>query len=195
MAKQNYKQDFYALKAKKEGYSARSVYKLQEIHTKHLDLQNISNVLDLGAAPGSWTQYLQKHLSKSAHIFSVDIVPLKIQLNPFPKVTQIQADFTDPTHIEKIVALGPFDLIISDAAPLTTGNRGLDTAKSEQLVETIIHIAKKSLIQNSCLVTKIFQGQGCSSLLRELRTIYSKVSCFRPKAVKPSSFETYIICR
>lgn len=195
MSKTTYTHDYYAKKAKSEGFVARSVYKLHEIHNKYLSLNTARNILDLGAAPGSWSQYLQKHISQNAQIIAVDLQPLSAVLKPSPKITQIQADFTEPDIIEQLISLGPYDLVLSDAAPSTTGNRSTDTALSEQLVETIAYIAQKSLNPNGYMVAKIFQGQGMTTLLKELRSHYSKVSCMKPKAVRPASFETYLICR
>ena len=190
-----YKQDFYAQKAKREGYSARSVYKLEEIHKKHLPhLHKAKKILDIGAAPGSWTQYLQKHIDAQGEIITVDLSPLHIKFGEFPTTTHIQADITDPEVMESLIKSGPYDFVLSDAAPLTTGNRSVDTARSEALVEITAYIATHSLKDGGAMIAKLFQGAGASALIKELKQTYKKVLCFRPKAVKPSSFEAYIIC-
>ena len=190
-----YKNDYYTQKAKKEGYAARSVYKLQEIHTKYLSLNKASHILDLGSAPGSWTQYLQKHIPLTAKITSVDLQELSAKIKDAPRVEQIQADFTDGAIIESLIAKGPFSYIVSDAAPLTTGNRSVDTARSELLIETIAYIAEQSLAPQGIMVAKVFQGSGMSALTKQLQAHFSKVACFKPKAVRSNSFETYFICR
>lgn len=190
-----YKQDFYAQKAKREGYAARSVYKLEEIHKKYLPhLHRAKKILDIGAAPGSWAQYLQKHIDPQGEIITVDIAPLHIQFQSMPTLTHIQADITDTAIIDTLIEYAPYDFIVSDAAPLTTGNRSIDTARSEALVEVVAYIAMHSLMAGGTMVAKFFQGGGAATLIKTQRKNFSSVSCFRPKAVKPSSFESYIIC-
>ncbi len=198
----NYTSDYYAQKAKNEHYNARSVYKLKEIDKKFLSLKKHSftqkniRVLDLGAAPGSWTQYLLNTLHNSSHIVSVDITP--IQLHTTKKhatLHTITGDFTTTHIISHIEKLGPYNYIISDAAPSTTGNKTLDTTASEFLVESAFEISKQFLCKNGIFVAKIFQGAGLPMLLKEINTVFKKTTRFKPHSARSRSFELYLICR
>jgi len=187
------KADSYTQRAHKEGYPARSVYKLEEINAAHKLIKPGDSVLDVGAAPGSWTLYTDRKLIKgNGKIVSVDLNPLR--LDPLP--TTVKAFVGDAFSKEtrkRLIDEGPYDCIISDAAPMTTGNRTVDTSRSEYLAEQVIELAKEQLKQNGNLVLKIFQGGGQEAVLREMRAIFSKAKPFKPKACRDDSFEIYLV--
>ncbi|MFC2821740.1 MAG: SAM-dependent methyltransferase [Sphaerochaeta sp.] len=185
--------DSYTQRAHREGYPARSVYKLEEIQQANGIIKPGDTVLDVGAAPGSWTLYTHRTLLKgNGRIVSVDINPLSINPIP-PTVTAYVGDAFSKEIREKLTAQGPFDAIISDAAPMTTGNRTVDTSRSELLAEQVLFLAEEQLKQHGNLVIKIFQGGGQQLLLIKMRTIFKKAKTLKPKACRNDSFETYLI--
>jgi 23S rRNA (uridine2552-2'-O)-methyltransferase len=190
-AKGRRRQDHLARKAQAEGYRARSVYKLEELNAKFGLLRGRSGgataqrVLDLGAAPGSWTQYV---VARGASVLAVDIQEMIV-----PGAECWLADFTDGETIERIAAEGPFDLVLSDAAPATSGNRLVDTSRSEALVESIIANLDRWLHSGGSCAFKIFQGGGEQHLLAEMRRDFERAALHRPKAVRSESFESYLV--
>ena len=178
------KADFYTQRAHKEGYPARSVYKLEEINSTSRLIKPGDTVLDVGAAPGSWTLYTHRVLLKErGKIVSVDLNPLSLDPIP-PTVTALVGDAFSKEIRARLVEEGPYDAIISDAAPMTTGNRIVDTSRSEYLAEQVVMLAE---------VIKIFQGGGEQEVLRKMRTIFAKAKAFKPKASRDDSFEIFLI--
>lgn len=185
--------DSYTQRAHKEGYPARSVYKLEEIQKNFSIIRQNDTVLDVGAAPGSWTLYTHRELLKGkGTIISVDLNPLS--LNPVPPtVTSYVGDAFSPAIRQKLVSHGPFDAIISDAAPMTTGNRSVDTSRSEWLAENVVRLAAEHLKPHGNLVIKIYQGGGEAEILKQMRTLFAKAKPFKPKACRSDSFELFLI--
>ncbi|MCR5761251.1 MAG: RlmE family RNA methyltransferase [Sphaerochaetaceae bacterium] len=185
--------DSYTQRAHREGYPARSVYKLEEIQQQNNIVKPGDTVLDVGAAPGSWTLYTHRMLLKgNGTIVAVDLNPLR--LNPVPPtVIEYTGDAFSPEIREKLISHGPFDAIISDAAPMTTGNRTVDTSRSEWLAEQVLYLAEEHLKVHGNLVIKIFQGGGQQELLIRMRQIFTKAKTLKPKACRNDSFETYLI--
>ena len=182
------KADFYTQKAHREGYPARSVYKLEEINSAHRLIKPGDSVLDVGAAPGSWTLYTHRELIKGkGKIVSVDLNPLSLDPVP-PTVTEFTGDAFSKEIRAKLVEEGPYDAIISDAAPMTTGNRIVDTSRSEYLAEQVVYLAEEQLKTHGNMVIKIFQGGGEQEILKKMRTIFSKAKAFKPKASRDDSF-------
>ncbi len=185
--------DSYTKRAHKEGYPARSVYKLEEIQKNSKIIQPGDNVLDVGAAPGSWTLYTHRELLKGkGQIIAVDLNPLNLDPIP-PTVTAFVGDAFSKEIRTLLVEHGPYDAIISDVAPMTMGNRAVDTARSEYLTEQVIYLAKEHLKEHGNLVVKIFQGGGEVEIIKEMRTFFTKVKPFKPKACRDDSFEIYLI--
>ncbi|MBN2860517.1 MAG: RlmE family RNA methyltransferase [Sphaerochaetaceae bacterium] len=185
--------DSYTLRARKEGYPARSVYKLEEIQKQHNIIRKGNRVLDVGAAPGSWTLYVQRTILKeTGRIVAVDLNPLNINPVPF-NVKSLTGDAFSPEIREQLIAEGPYDAIISDAAPMTTGNRSVDTARSEYLAEQVYALAMDHLKEHGNLVIKIFQGGGEQELLQQMRKAFVKAKGFKPKASRSDSFELFLI--
>ena len=187
------KADSYTLRARKEGYPARSVYKLEEINASHHLIKPGDSVLDVGAAPGSWTLFTHRELLKgNGRIVSIDLNPLN--LNPVPPtVTAIVGDAFSRENRQKLIELGPYDTIISDAAPMTTGNRTVDTTRSEWLAEQVVLLAGEQLKEHGNLVIKIFQGGGQTEILKMMREMFQKAKPFKPKACRDDSFEIYLV--
>lgn len=185
--------DSYTKRAHKEGYPARSVYKLEELQQHFTLVKSGDAVLDVGAAPGSWTLYTHRNLIKGkGKIIAVDLNHLN--LNPIPStVTAYVGDAFSKEIRETLVAQGPYDAIISDAAPMTMGNRSVDTARSENLAEQVIYLAKDHLKPHGNLVVKVFQGGGQVELLQLMRTLFAKVKPYKPKACRDDSFEIYLV--
>ena len=187
------KADSYTQRAHKEGYPARSVYKLEEINKTHRLIKPGDKILDVGAAPGSWTLFTHRELIKGkGSIVAVDLNPLNLDPVP-PTVTSFVGDAFSKEIREKLVELGPYDSIISDAAPMTTGNRTVDTTRSEYLAEEVVRLASEQLKVHGNLVLKIFQGGGQETVLRTMREQYAKAKAFKPKACRDDSFEIYLI--
>ena len=226
------KADFWAQKAKKEGFPARSVYKLKELDEKFKLLppatsassavaassvacgsqSALFNVLDLGAAPGSWSLYLIKKLSLRLKLTACDLKELEFEKSALPKKAEssgsgsgavehcngqflaITGDFTLPEIQLKIKERAPFSLILSDAAPSTSGNRLVDTQKSLSLNEQVLNYAETMLEAGGACVFKLFQGGDVNVLFKKARGLFKKVKTFKPSACRSNSFETYLVC-
>ncbi|HTX72132.1 MAG TPA: RlmE family RNA methyltransferase [Rectinemataceae bacterium] len=186
------KPDFWAQKARREGYPARSVYKLQEIDKKFTLVKPGMRILDIGAAPGSWSLWLLKRLAGSGSLVAVDLQPLGIDLgqNGF---SFYQGDIHDESLRSNLAAQGPYNLVLSDAAPATTGNRVVDQGGSEAIVEAVIGCAEEMLAPGGAVVAKIFQGGAEAALLKRLRSRFSAARGFKPEACRAESFETYLV--
>ena len=198
------KPDFWALKARKEGYPARSVYKLEEIVAKFGLIRkgagtaggsgaaSAQRILDIGAAPGSWSLWILRILAGSGRLVAVDIQDLGIA----PKTDNfsfIKGSILDETIRSRLREAGPYSLVVSDAAPSTTGNRIVDQARSEELVESVMGLAIEVLAPGGSLVMKIFQGGEEKRLITELKTRFGQARGFKPEACRAESFETYIV--
>lgn len=193
MAANNYeKPDFWSRKAFSEGYPARSVYKLKEINEKFGILKKNYRVLDLGAAPGSWTVFVLRALAGTGHITSVDLNPLSKNVTG-DNLVFIQGDLYDEDVLRRAQKLGPYDVVICDAAPPTTGNRTVDTARSAGLVELAVFYARTMLKEGGNFAVKIFQGGDQQKLLQQMREIFVSARGFKPEACRSESFETYLI--
>ena len=186
------KPDFWSQKAFKEGYPARSVYKLQEMDQKFGLLKKNSTVLDLGSAPGSWTTWLLRNIGEGGTVVSVDLNPLDKSVRG-GQLTFLQGDLLSEEIRQAVSQNGPYDLVVCDAAPLTTGNRVVDTARSHALVEMAIWYAQTMLKSGGSFCVKIFQSGTQQKDLQKLRDIFTTAKGFKPEACRASSFETYLI--
>ncbi len=184
--------DFWAKKARKEGYPARSVYKLMELDAKFRLLRKGFRVLDIGAAPGSWSMWILKTLDGTGFLSSVDLQDLGVHPSA-DNFHFLQGDLYDPAIRAELAARGPYDLVLSDAAPATSGNRGLDTDRSEALVEAVLDYADGMLRQGGSVVAKLFIGGGQRELLDRMKGSYRTARAFKPEACRTISFETYLV--
>jgi 23S rRNA (uridine2552-2'-O)-methyltransferase len=192
MANSYEKPDFWSRKAFSEGYPARSVYKLQEIDQKFGMIKKNYKVLDLGAAPGSWTTFLLRAMEGSGKVVSCDLNPLSKSVKG-DNLVFIQGDLQQKEIFDQIKAEGPFDLVVCDAAPLTTGNRVVDTARSQGLVKMAIWYAETMLKTGGNFAVKIFQNGDQQALLKKMREVFTAAKGFKPQACRSESFETYLI--
>jgi 23S rRNA (uridine2552-2'-O)-methyltransferase len=193
----NYKKpDHWQLKARKEGYPARSVYKLKEMDEKFGLIKPHFRILDLGAAPGSWSLYALRKMP-GAFLVSADLSPLSREFDSGLFDNEnfyfIQSDITAPLVRDAIVSRGPYNLIISDAAPATTGNRLIDTSRSLELAEAAAFYAETALVCGGSLVIKVFQGGETQELLKRLSGLFKTAKSYKPQACRGDSFETYYL--
>ncbi len=184
--------DFYTKKAQKEGYPARSVYKLQEIQAKFNVLKKGSRVLDVGAAPGSWTLYVMKMLGNEGFLSSIDLKPLAVEIKN-SNFFFVQGDAFDQENIRLLAEKGPYDTVLSDAAPSTTGNKIVDTERSIQLIESIYNTALQVLAPGGSFVFKMFQGGKEKELLADMKKHFNSVKILKPQATRQNSFETFVV--
>lgn len=184
--------DYWSRKARDEGYPARSVYKLKEIAEKFALLKDCRRVLDLGASPGSWTSWLLKNIPDGGRVVSVDLNPLSSDIAS-GNLVFIKGDMCESAIQDAVMREAPFDAVVSDAAPATTGSRTVDTLRSAALVETALWYAGHALNEGGFFCAKIFQGGKEASLLAVMRSMFAKSRFFRPAACRKESFETYLI--
>lgn len=187
-------QDHYFHKAKKEGYRARSVYKLQSIEERFHLIHPGDRVLDLGAAPGSFLQYIGRIIGPEGLAVGVDLQPIK----PFKQknIVTLVADVMDQEALEqklKELNLEVFDVITSDMAPSTSGIRFLDGGRSQELNEHVIKIADRWLVPGGHLVMKLLPGVNEGILIKKLKSFFKIVRHSRPSAVRASSGEWYLV--
>ena len=208
------KPDYWQLKARKEGYPARSVYKLKEIDEKFnlFKAPRVSSlrILDIGAAPGSWSLYVLRKAAaadgntgfKSIFLAAADLSPLSREFDNDSRNRGlfdsenfffIQGDVTATEIRESILSKGPYSLIISDAAPNTTGNHIIDSARSLELAETVIAYAEDALVSGGNLALKVFQGGGVDALLKKMKALFNTAKSFKPEACRGESVETYFV--
>jgi 23S rRNA (uridine2552-2'-O)-methyltransferase len=185
--------DHYFKRAKQDNYPARSVYKLQEIDKRFQIFKGAKTVIDLGAAPGSWTLWAAKKVAKGGRVLGVDIQSTD---TPFPEnVTFLQEDvFSDsPELLAAMEPLLPFDLVISDMAPKTTGVKFADQANSLELCEKAFEIALKHLKKGGHFVVKNFEGPDTKGYIDGIRPSFGKVKTFKPKSSRAESKEVFIV--
>ncbi|MBN2352306.1 MAG: RlmE family RNA methyltransferase [Spirochaetales bacterium] len=186
-------QDHFGRKARAEGYPARSVFKLREILEKFPLLRPRARVLDIGAAPGSFSILLLEKLKGGGEVTGVDLAPAIAVPAGTPGYLYISGDIFEEGVYTRIRSRAPFDLIVSDAAPATTGTRELDAAQSMALAERVLDIAADCLSAGGSLAVKIFQGAGEREYLARLRSRFKTARGFKPQASRSESFETYYI--
>ncbi len=183
-------EDSYVKQSQKDGYRSRASYKLLEICDKDSLLRQGMTVLDLGAAPGGWTQVALQRVGHHGTVVASDILPM----DALAGVTFIEGDFTEQAVYNKIMnALKgkPVDLVISDMAPNMSGNPAIDQPKSMYLVELALDMARQVLRPNGAFLAKVFQGEGFDDLLKETRRSFAKVQSRKPSASRSRSREVY----
>lgn len=183
--------DFYTQKAHKEGYPARSVYKLEEIDQKCALIKSSMKILDVGAAPGSWSKYILKKIGAKGFLCAIDLK--EIVLPATENSLFLQGDAFCEENVNKILQFAPYDVVVCDAAPATTGNKVVDVAASSGLVEEVINLSSKVLKAGGNLVVKIFQGGQEQALTKEVLKIFESCKKLKPAACRKESFESYLI--
>ncbi len=186
-------QDYYFHKAKKELYPARSIYKLKELDRKFVLFHKGMNVLDLGSAPGSWTMYAAQRVGLQGRILSCDIQKIHIDM-PINVTLYVEDIFHRSSNFEeKLKECAPFDIIMSDMAPKTTGTAFIDQARSLDLSMEALALSKDLLLKGGSFVVKIFMGPDVADFVCEMKKVFTKVSFFKPKSSRPESKEVFYL--
>ena len=186
------KRDIYVRQSQVDGYRARSAYKLIEIDEKFKILKNGISVIDLGAAPGSWSQYVAKTV-KSGRIVSIDIKGM----DEIENTIQIKGDFIEKNLQKKIKGLfkSKVDVVISDMAVNTTGIKDIDAIYTGELAMEAMNFSEKMLVKEGRFVSKIFLGSSFNEIVALGKKIFKEVKVFKPKASRKESKESFIICK
>lgn len=186
--------DPYVQMARRDGWRSRAVYKLEQIDQKERFLRPDMVCVDVGSAPGGWSQYVTRKLKGRARIVAVDILPM----DSLPDVEFIQGDFQDDAVFEELLqAIGDdkADLVMSDIAPNITGTRVVDQPRSMYLVELALDLARRVLKPGGSFVCKVFQGEGIDEFVIDTRKSFKRVKVMKPKASRTGSREVYLVAR
>ena len=184
--------DEFVKRARKEGYRSRAVYKLQEIDARDRLIKPGMTVVDLGAAPGAWSQYLVERVGRSGQVFALDILPMEA----LPGVEVLQGDFTEEATLKALLnALGgrPVDRVISDMSPNISGVDSADKARAMYLSELAVDFAAQVLKPGGAFLMKVFQGSGFSELYKGIQGKFTRVVSRKPKASRARSAEIYVL--
>ena len=186
------KRDIYVRQSQVDGYRARSAYKLIEIDEKFKILKNGISVIDLGASPGSWSQYISRTV-KSGRLVSIDIKGMEAIENTI----QIKGDFTDLDAQEKIKGLfkSKVDVVVSDMAVNTTGIKDIDAIYTGELAMEAMNFSKEMLVKEGRFVSKIFLGSSFNEIVALGKKLFKEVKVFKPKSSRKESKESFIICK
>ena len=186
------KRDIYVRQSHVDGYRARSAYKLIEIDEKFKIFKNGISVIDLGASPGSWSQYIARTV-KSGRLVSIDLKNMEAIEN----IIQIKGDFTDLESQEKIKALfkSKVDVVVSDMAVNTTGIKDIDAIYTGELAMEAMNFSKEMLVKEGRFVSKIFLGSSFNEIVALGKKIFKEVKVFKPKSSRKESKESFIICK
>lgn len=186
--------DPYVQRARREGWRSRAVFKLEQIDQKERLLRPDMVCVDLGSAPGGWSQYVSKRLKGRARIVAVDLLPM----DPVPAVEFIQGDFEDEAVCRRLLdATGDAgaDLVMSDMAPNISGSRAVDQPRSMALAELALDTARRVLKPGGSFVCKVFQGEGFDAFVVDARRSFERVRVMKPKASRAGSREVYLVAR
>ncbi len=184
--------DEFVQRAKRDNYRSRAVYKLIELDERDKLLSKNMTVIELGAAPGGWTQYVVEKLNGTGQVIATDILPM----DSFADVQFIQGDFTEDDVLQSLIsAVGDLraDLVLSDMAPNLSGVAVTDQARAMYLAELALDLAQQLLRPGGSFVTKLFQGEGFDDYVRTLRSHFQKVSVRKPSASRGRSKEVYAV--
>ena len=186
------RRDIYVRQSKVDGYRARSAYKLMEIDEKFKIFKGGLSVIDIGAAPGSWSQYVMK-TAKSGKLISIDLK----KMEPIGNSVQIQGDFTEEKIQEEIKKNinGKVDVVMSDMAVDTTGIKNIDSIQTGELCKEAMFFAKDLMKENGYFISKIFMGGTFNEIVAEGKKYFKEVKVFKPKSSRKDSKESFIICR
>ncbi len=186
--------DPYVKMAQAQGYRSRAVFKLKEINDKDNLIKTGINIVDLGAAPGGWSQFAWQLLGKNGRLVALDILPME----PLEGVDMIIGDFRDETVLNELYAVlnnEPIQLVLSDMAPNMSGNKSTDQARAMYLCELALDTAKTVLTKNGNFLVKVFQGEGFEAYFKEVQQAFNTAIIRKPKASRPRSNEVYILAK
>jgi 23S rRNA (uridine2552-2'-O)-methyltransferase len=184
--------DPFVKRAQVDGYRSRAVYKLLEIDQKHRLFRPGMTVVDLGAAPGGWSQIAAARLGPSGTVLALD----RLEMDPIPGVTVLREDFEEESGLEALLAAIPesgADLVLSDMAPNLSGVRGADQARMAALAELALDLVDRVLAPGGVLVVKLFQGEGFDAFVADARVRFAKVAVRKPEASRARSREVYAV--
>jgi len=186
------KRDIYVRQSKLEGYRSRAVYKLQEIQTKFKVINNGMSIVDLGAAPGSWSEFISRKF-KNIKLVAIDLK----ELDKIENVTHIKGDFTDEITQKKIEKNfdEKIDLVISDMAVNTTGNKNVDSLVTGELSIEAMNFSLKILKKNGVFVSKIFMGSSFNEIVDSAKKNFKEFHVYKPPSSRKESKENFIICK
>ena len=186
------RRDKYVRQSKLEGYRSRAVYKLKELDEKFKIIKNNSSILDIGSAPGSWTQYLSEK-SKGSKIMSIDLK----EVEKIKDVYHVVGDFLDNKNQKMIADYFPkkIDLVVSDMAVNTTGNKNLDSIQTGELSLTAMHFAVSMLRPKGIFLSKIFVGSTFNEIVENAKKNFKESKIFKPPSSRKDSKESFIICK
>ena len=186
------RRDTYVKQSKIDGYRARSAYKLKEIDEKFKIFKGGMTVIDIGAAPGSWSQYVSK-IVKSGKLISIDLKEMDL----IEKTIQIKGDFTDHEVQNEIKnhTKDKVDAVISDMAVNTTGIKNIDSIQTGELCKEAMIFSKKIILRDGYFISKIFMGGTFNEIVAEAKKIFKEVRVFKPKSSRKDSKESFIVCR
>lgn len=186
--------DPFVERARREGWRGRAVFKLMEIDRREKLLRRGQVCVDLGASPGSWSQYAARRIGPQGRVLALDLLPM----DPLPDVEFEQCDFTDPQAVARLEARcgeRAVDLVLSDMAPNISGNRDIDQPRSIALAEEALWFAQAALRPGGDLVVKLFQGSGVDEYVRSAREHFAVARLVKPRASRAQSREIYLLAR
>jgi len=186
--------DPYVKMAQSQGFRSRAVFKLKEIQDKDQIIKPGMNIIDLGAAPGGWSQFARPLIGNKNKLIALDILPMEA----IEGVDFILGDFREQSVLDELYATlngASVDLVMSDMAPNMSGNKSVDQARSLYLGELALDMAKSVLAKEGAFLVKLFQGEGFEAFYRELQNCFSRVVIRKQKASRPRSNEVYILAR
>ena len=184
--------DPYVKQAQEAGYRSRAVFKLKEIDEKDKLFKPGRNVVDLGAAPGGWSEYARSRLPDTDLVFALDILPME----PVAGVTIIEGDFTTQEVLEELLLAlkgTKINLVLSDMAPNISGMKAIDQPKAMYLAELALDFCQQALVPGGSFLVKVFQGEGFDAYLKQVRDHFKKVLVRKPNASRPRSREVYLL--
>ncbi|MCP4044360.1 MAG: 23S rRNA (uridine(2552)-2'-O)-methyltransferase RlmE [Gammaproteobacteria bacterium] len=184
--------DQFVKKAQQQGFRSRAAFKLMELDEKYRLIRKGMRVVDLGSAPGSWTQVVQRTLGESGQVIALDILPM----DPVPGVSFIKGDFTEDEPLallEQALSGQNADLVLSDMAPNMSGMGAVDQPRAMYLAELALDFVSKWLEPGGNFVVKVFHGEGFDDFVKETRSLFEKVQIRKPSASRPRSREVYIL--
>ncbi len=187
-------EDEYVKMAQTQGYRSRAVFKLKEIQEKDQLIKPGMNIVDLGAAPGGWSQLARQLMGKKNKLIALDILPM----DALEGVDFIQGDFREEAVLEQLYSTlegAPVNLVMSDMAPNMSGNRGVDQPRAIYLGELALEAAKSVLTKDGSFLVKLFHGEGFEAFQGEVQRCFTKVVIRKPKASRPRSNEVYILAK
>ena len=192
--RQRQERDIYVEQANRAGWRSRAVFKLEQIQAKERLLKSGTVCVDLGSAPGSWSQLAARLVGEAGRVVAVDLLPME----PIPGVDFLEGDFTAPETLQalrELIGEKPVDLVMSDMAPNISGNRTIDQPRSVALLDEALVFATEVLRPGGDFLVKAFQGEGIDGFTRELKRHFKAVKTLKPKASRPESREIYLLAR